>query len=253
MLNLRELSVNSIFPPGYLHPGANRRCVNTNADISTAMAFSQLSHTFHFINSYRSLWHHARRRAAAFKHSRSGFPAPADGLCSRIWRLPRRKWAWNAYPRRRCPSPPVEASTGHIWPEGSRHRQARQREAKFDLSVANRISWLKVQSTTSSCSPILSLWRGSASPLRGSSAPTPSPRNCRTCLEGVPAPREKIDFYSQTSKEKDQWVYLKISPKNLTLFLFLFLRKAEKAKKHWSRKIQSRIAVSLHRVTNELL
>lgn len=40
MFHLRGLSVNSIFPPGYLLPAANRRRTNTNADISTAAVFT---------------------------------------------------------------------------------------------------------------------------------------------------------------------------------------------------------------------
>lgn len=54
--------------------------------------------------------------------------------------------------------------------------------------------------SATSSSPILSLWLGSASPRRDSSAPTPSPRNCHTCSEGVPALREKTDFYPQISR-----------------------------------------------------
>lgn len=73
-----------------------------------------------------------------------------------------------------------------------------QTERTFDLGVANRTSWRKVPSR----SPILSRWLGSASPRRGSAAPTPSPRNCHTCSEGVPALREKTDLYPQISRSK---------------------------------------------------
>lgn len=93
----RGLSVNSIFPPGYLLPAAHGRPTNTNADISSAAAFYLINLPFeNFLEEsdkmqrfFFSLWEELVTTSecssvAAFKHSRSGFPAPADGQCSRI-------------------------------------------------------------------------------------------------------------------------------------------------------------------------
>lgn len=47
---------------------------------------------------------------------------------------------------------------------------------------------------------ILSLWPGSASRHRGSSAPIPSPRSCHMCLEGVPEKIRIEDFILSITK-----------------------------------------------------
>lgn len=99
---------------------------------------------------------------------------------------------------------PKMTSFSSLWGQYWAHltfNGARDREE----AVRKRTNWQNGVRVEENHSQILSLWLGSASRRRGSAAPTPSPRSCHMCLEGVPEKERRGGFILSITK-KDQGV-----------------------------------------------